>query len=119
MKNTQINKTETKLVVITREDITPGYQVVQSTHSIADFAAEHPIPFKNWKSDSNSIICLSTPNEESLLKLYKKFKERTYVSLFHEPDINGYTSLCLYGTSSIRKKLSYLPLSLKNINNKK
>ena len=46
----QIDKfQETKLVVITRQDINPGYTVVQSTHSIADFAYEHPEVFKKWK----------------------------------------------------------------------
>jgi hypothetical protein len=35
------------------------------------------------------------------------------VSLFFEPDIDGYTSMAVYGTPQIRKKLSYLPLSLK------
>lgn len=116
MKNTQINnqnkKDETKLIVITRSDISDGYQVVQSTHSVADFAAEHPNTFKQWKNDTNSIICLSVKNEESLLKLHEKLKKQTDCSLFYEPDVDAYTSLCVYGTPRIRKKLSYLPLSL-------
>lgn len=122
MKDTQIKnrnkKDETKLIVITRGDITPGYQVVQSTHSIADFSAEHPHKFNQWKNESNSIICLSVPNEESLLKLYDKFNDRTELSLFFEPDIISYTSLCLYGTPHIRRKLSYLSLSLNQNKNK-
>ncbi len=112
---TQINNKyeETKLVVITRSDIAPGYQVVQSTHSIADFAHEHPETFANWKAESNSIICLSTQSEETLLKLYEKYKRITPVTLFYEPDVNAYTSLCLYGTPKVRKSLSHLSLSLK------
>ena len=108
------NLNETKLVVITRSDITPGYQVVQSTHSVADFAAEHPEAFKEWKNDSNSIICLYVASEQSLLKLYEKFKQVTPASAFFEPDVNEWTSICLLGTPNIRKKLSHLPLSLKN-----
>jgi hypothetical protein len=100
-------------VVITRSDITPGYQVVQSTHSIADFAHEHPETFASWKGDSNSIICLSATSEEHLLKLYEKYKRITPVTLFYEPDVNAYTSLCLYGTPKVRKSLSHLSLSLK------
>jgi len=72
------------------------------------------LKFKKWKEESNSIICLSVPNEESLLKLHKKFKNRTESSLFYEPDVNAYTSVCLYGSPDIRKKLSHLPLILKN-----
>jgi len=100
-------------VVITRSDINPGYQVVQSTHSTADFAHEHPETFATWKAESNSIICLSTPSQESLLKLYEKYKRITPVTLFYEPDVNAYTSLCLYGTPKVRKSLSHLSLTLK------
>ena len=101
-------------MVLTRADISDGYQLVQSTHSVANFAAEHPNTFKNWKTESDSIICLSVKDEESLLKYYDKLNLRTDVSLFWEPDVNAYTSLCIYGTSQIRKKLSHLPLALKN-----
>jgi hypothetical protein len=92
--------------------------VVQSCHSIADFAAQHTSKFIHWKHTSNSIITLDTDDEHSLLKLYEKFNNKTEVALFYEPDINAYTSMCLYGTSNIRKKLSYLPLSLKQLKKK-
>lgn len=109
-----MKQNETKLVVITRADITPGYQAVQSTHSIADFAFEYPKEFKDWKSDSNSIICLSVKNEFELNKLYEKFKGLTPSVIFYEPDVDEMTSICLYGTPDIRKKLRHLPLLLKN-----
>ena len=107
-------KSETKLVVITRSDISPGYQAVQSTHSIADFAFEFPDTFVKWKLESNSIICLSIKNETELKKLQDKFKDLTPSVIFYEPDIDEMTSLCLYGRPEIRKKLSNLPLLLKN-----
>lgn len=115
MKNTQIKskKEEIKLIIVTRSDISPGDQLAQSTHSVADFAVEHTEKFIQWKKESNSVVCLAVPNEKSLLKLYEKLKDRTEVSLFFEPDIDGYTSMAVYGTPQIRKKLSYLPLSLK------
>ena len=108
----QIN--ETKLVVITRSDISPGYQAVQSTHSVADFAFEYPDTFMKWKLESNSIICLSVKDEIELKKIYQKFKDLTPSIIFYEPDVDEMTSLCLYGTSDIRKKLRSLPLLLKN-----
>ncbi len=113
--NNQIK--ETKLVVITRSDISPGYQAVQSTHSIADFAFEFPEVFSKWKSSSNSIICLSVKNEFELERLYEKFKDLTPSVIFYEPDVDERTSLCLYGTPEIRKKLRSLPLLLKNKSN--
>lgn len=113
---TQIKKeyTEQKLVIITRQDLkTPGYQLPQACHSLADFAYEHPEKFKEWKETSNSIICLSARSEEHLIKLYEKYRTVTEASLFFEPDIDAYTSACFFGTPQVRKAFSHLPLSLK------
>ena len=108
---TQINKDQAKLVVITRSDLTPGYQSQQSTHSIADFAYEFPQQFKEWKTTSNSIICLQVNNEKELNDLYLKLSKLTSVTKFYEPDLNDeLTSICLYADKDVRKKVSYLPL---------
>ena len=104
-------------MVITRSDISNGYQVVQSTHSIADFAFEFPETFSQWKKESNSIICLSVKNEFELERLYHKYKQLTDAVMFFEPDVDQFTSVCLYGTPQIRKSLSHLPLALKNKTN--
>jgi hypothetical protein len=88
--------------------------MVQSQHSIADFAADFPGEFKTWKEESNSIVSLSVQTEESLLKLYDRLSKFACVVLFREPDIDDQaTSLCVLGTPEVRKRLSYLPLSLK------
>jgi len=112
--------------VITRNDISIGYQSVQSTHSVADFASVYKKEFDYWKENSNSIICLAVKDEQELLKLFEKYKDFTPCILFREPDIdNQATSICLFGTSEIRKKLKNLPLlgkenkySYKNVINK-
>lgn len=104
---------ETKLIVITREDISDGYKAVQSCHSVADFASEYHEKFKKWKEESNSIICLSVKNEIKLNKIKEKFETKTELVIFWEPDVNEFTSICLYGTPEIRKKLKHLPLLLK------
>lgn len=102
-------------MVITRQDINPGYQCVQSSHAIADFSYEYPDIFNKWKEESNSIICLSAKSEKNLLKLFEKFSQLTPGVKFFEPDVNEWTSICLYGTPQIRKSLSYLPLTLKKL----
>lgn len=84
-------------------------------HSVADFAYEHPQKFIEWKKTSNSLICLAAKSESHLIKLYEKYRHVTEASLFFEPDIDAYTSVCLFGTPEVRKSLSHLPLSLKNI----
>jgi hypothetical protein len=67
-----------------------------------------------WKLESNSIICLSVKNEIELKKIHQKFKDLTPIVIFYEPDVDEMTSLCLYGTPDIRKKLRSLSLLLKN-----
>jgi peptidyl-tRNA hydrolase len=108
------------LVSIVREDITPGYQLVQSAHAIADFIFEHKTSAKQWKFDSNSIITLSIPTEQSLQELYEKLLSVTpYVTAFREPDIdNQLTAIAVYGTPDIRKMVSHLPLALKKFSQK-
>jgi hypothetical protein len=107
------------LVTITRQDITPGYQVVQTAHAIADFIHEHPAVSKQWKEESNSIITLSTKDEQSLTDYFNRLKELTpYVTSFYEPDVEDQmTAIAVYGTPSIRKVLSNLPLALKQSKN--
>jgi hypothetical protein len=103
--------------VVTREDIVPGYQVVQSTHSIADFIFEHPQLAQQWKTQSNSIITLSVKTLSDLEKLSKKLRSKGFaITDFYEPDIDDeLTSFCVYGTPEVRKMLSYLPLTLKKL----
>ena len=120
----QVNE-ETKLVTITRREIPPGYQMVQSNHSTADIvyhlafhSKESEELLHRWKKESNSIITLSIENEEELHKLYEKFKDKLNIIKFYEPDIDAYTSIAFIAGKSIRKKLSHLPLALKNVEEK-
>lgn len=100
-----------KLVIVTREDISRGYQAQQSTHSVADFAVKFPSEHLDWFGNSGSIILLSIKNENDLLSLCNKLtKNNINVALFQEPDLNDtYTSLCFYSDYG-RKYVSHLPL---------
>ena len=103
---------ETKLITITRSDLNfDGYVIPQTAHAIAEFSYEHPYPFSKWKNESNSIVCLSAKSEEHLLKLYERYSQLTPTIKFFEPDVDEWTSICLYGTPEIRKSLSHLPLA--------
>jgi hypothetical protein len=102
------------LIVVVRADISAGYQVAQSLHAVADFAHQHTETFNKWKSESNSVVALSTPNEKSLLKTLKKLEQmNAELVVFREPDLNDEaTSIGVYGTPEIRRKLRGLPLCL-------
>lgn len=110
MKDTQI-----KLVTVVRNDISPGYQIAQSNHSVAEFAHKYPKHFTSWITESNYIVSLSIKNEFKLEHLLKKLElYGAKVVGFREPDIGDeLTSLCFYGTPELRKITNKLNLALK------
>lgn len=99
------------MIIITRSDLSYGYQSQQSCHSVAAFAIDYPEQLKKWDKDSKSIICLACKNEQELDSLFTKLSKLTPVTKFYEPDLDDQlTSICLYASPEVRKKLSYLPL---------
>ena len=107
---------QVKLVTVTRKDLDAGYQLVQTGHSIAEFAHQFPNQFQDWKRDSNYLISLSVDNEEKLQRLFYKLQDNgADVVAFTEPDINDQlTAICYYGTPELRKLTEKLDLALKN-----
>jgi chaperonin GroEL (HSP60 family) len=102
-------------VTVTRKDLQSGTQLVQSAHSLAEFAHEFPDHFHDWIVNSKYLISLSVDNEEHLKNLYDKLKSNgANVVAFTEPDINDQlTSICYYGTPEMRKLTEKLDLALK------
>ena len=105
---------QVKLVTITRKDIHAGYQLVQSAHSVAEFAHQFPNHFKEWMENSKYLVSLSTDNEEKLQRLFYKLQDRgANVVAFTEPDIDDQlTSICYYGTPEMIKITNNLNLAL-------
>ena len=104
-----------KLIVITRRDITPGYQAVQAGHAAIQFQHEHPEIARSWYQQSNYLIFLSVSDEASLYSFIEQAKLRDIkVSVFREPDINNeITAITLEPSEESRKLTSNLPLALK------
>jgi peptidyl-tRNA hydrolase len=99
-------------VVVTRADLNIGYQIVQSAHSVADFAVQHPTIFKDWHQQSNSLICLATKDLSELQNLIDKCKNKNIKFVeFYEPDVNQLTSICLEPTEQSRKITGSLKLA--------
>ena len=107
-----------KLTVISRRDLSPGYQAVQSGHALADYIFEFPIEANDWHRHSNFLIYLSTENEASLKNLLQELQGiGVAVTSFREPDINDeLTAIAFVSTDETRKLTSGLPLQLKNVN---
>lgn len=104
------------MIVVTRRDLNPGYQIAQSGHAISQFILENPDLSKRW--NNNFLISLSIDSKEKLQKLLYRIEELGIpVSYFIEPDIgNQLTSICFLETEETRKLTSSLPLSLKEYN---
>ena len=76
-----------KLTIITVNDLTAGYKVVQSAHALADFAINHEQEFKNWQCNSNYLCCLETSRYKlGRLIDYLELLKIKY-NIFMEPDI--------------------------------
>lgn len=103
-----------KLYVITRQDLEPGYQAVQSMHALRQFTAEHPEIDKLWFDNSNYLGLLSVEDEVALYKLTEEAQRlNIQFSIFREPDIgNQMTAIALAPGPKSKKLCSRLKLAL-------
>lgn len=102
-----------KLYLITRNDLSPGYQAVQSCHAIRQFVEEHPDIDSAWFKESNYIALLQVENEEQLESLLLKASTRGIkCTYFREPDLsNELTAIAL--EPAAKNLCKRLPLALK------
>lgn len=103
--------------MITRSDLEPGYQAVQSLHAGIQFAMEHPDIHKEWFDKSNYLGLLSVANEAELLVLTERAQQQDIkVSIFREPDIGDQiTAIALAPGADTKKLCGKLQLALKGI----
>ena len=83
---------EEKAYVVVRADISPGYQIVQTAHAVA----EHEAMFPGTMSGKTMVV-LQVPNSLLLRLLYEYIaKQRdTEITIFFEPDIDEYTAFAV------------------------
>lgn len=103
--------------MITRKDISPGYQGVQGMHAAIQFGMDHPGTNREWFEKSNYLGFLSVSNEEELLSLAEKANLLGIeYSVFREPDIdNQATAIALAPGSKSKKLCSRFDLALKEL----
>lgn len=101
-----------KLYLVTRSDLSPGYQAVQSCHAIRQFVNDFPDLDKEWFTTSNYLALLRVENEEALHRLVRKANERGFrCAEFYEPDVgNVLTAIALEPAARVLCKR--LPLAL-------
>ena len=113
---TQIQSND-KLYIITRKDLSPGYQGVQSQHAAFEFAIQHPEITREWHAVSNYLCFLSVVNEDELYSLISQAKDQGIrLSVFREPDIdNAITAIALEPGEKSKALCSRLSLALRDI----
>lgn len=110
-------KTGDKLYVVTRQDIRPGYQGVQSQHAAIQFMFDHPDRSAEWFNNSNFLAWLSVADEVELMRLITVAKDHHIKwSVFREPDVGGQiTAIALEPGIKTIEMCRGLPLALKEV----
>jgi len=100
---------------VTRQDLSPGYQVAQSCHALRQFSEEHKEIDNEWFHNSNYLAVLSAKDENALLKLIEKADSQgVKFSVFFEPDLDNQITAVALEPGIISKKLcSNFRLALK------
>lgn len=106
-----------KLYLVTRRDIAPGYQAVQSCHAMRQFTQDHPDRDAEWFKNSNYLALLSVADEAELMRLIVAAKDHGLRwSAFREPDVGGQITAIAIEPSKVTVELcKNLPLALKEI----
>ena len=100
------------ITIIVKEDLEPGYKVVQSAHALADFAVKFENEFKQWQMGSNYLCCLEASDLKIDKIIYKLNMFGIKYQEFFEPDIgNQRTAIAVEALS--RKQHSKLFNKLK------
>lgn len=107
--------------MVTRADLSAGYQATMATHAGIDFGIVYGDTILDWHEASNSLVVLTVPNEEELFQLMNHVKTvHPGIPLigFTEPDINDeLTAIALmprYVADCPTSWLKELPLCLKD-----
>lgn len=108
-----------KLYIISRRDISPGYQAVQGMHALRQFVKDHPDIDQEWFEKSNYLGFLSVQDEHELVKLAESaLALGIKFSVFREPDIDDQiTAIALEPGNPSKKLCSKLQLGLKEYDN--
>lgn len=106
-----------KLFLVTRRDISPGYQAVQSCHAMRQFTADHALTDAEWHASSNYLALLSVDNEVELMRLITRAHDAGLKwSAFREPDVGGaITAIAIEPSPMTIELCKGLQLALKEI----
>ncbi len=110
---------QSRLITVTRQDLSAGYQTVQTAHAVADYAVKKPLSFLKWRLTGNYLISLAVADYQSLRDLMTVLDKHVvkYVP-FYEPDVKEVTAIVISPGPLSDKLTSSLPLAGRKAGNK-
>jgi hypothetical protein len=91
-------------------------QAAQAAHACFDFSVAHPEHVALWHENSNYLILLSVPDEETLLAYAHEVAEAGIAhTLVREPDIGDEATALAVAPSHFCARFSSLPLHGKEV----
>jgi hypothetical protein len=107
-------ESDAKLYVVTRRDLTPEQQAVQSCHAAIEFQAACALVAVEWRSRSNTLAMLTVATERDLEMLIgRAFMRSIAVATFREPDLGDALTAIAIGPAgaALCRKLPLLHFS--------
>jgi len=103
------------MYIAVRADIPPGLQAAQVVHAAFAFQHDHPDETRKWLVESNFLVIVAVPDENSLLDLISEASRRGIPrTAVREPDIGDTVTAVALGPGVKAQKLcASLPLALR------
>jgi peptidyl-tRNA hydrolase len=102
-----------KMIIITRRDLSPGQQTVQSCHAVAEICLRHgndPV-IAEWGKDHKTMVILGVDNKDEIERWESKLEALDVpCEMFREPDIGNEPTAIAIHPSCDRKLVKNLPL---------
>ena len=103
------------MYIAVRADMSPGLQAAQAVHAAFHFSFDWPAMALAWVRDSNFLVVVAVPDEETLAQLAGRAVEEGIArTIVREPDLdNSITAVALEPGAEARRLCAELPLALK------
>ena len=105
-----------KFYIAVRADLSPGLQLAQSVHAMAQFFDEHPTHARSWLHRSNFLVVVAVPDEEALMALATEASlgKELCVTKVNEPDLGDeFTAVALQPGLEAAALCASFPLALR------
>lgn len=105
------------MYIVVRSDLSPGLQAAQAVHAAFKFAHRHSNLVGQWITESNFLVIVAVPDEDSLWAFAEEAFKRNIVRVnVTEPDLdNELTAVALAPGNAAKKLCANLPLAMKQV----